>query len=1158
MTYAPTRPAGVLAEGLVEIDGEGFYAIPDVDRLPPFLMSVLSPSDHWMFVSSLGPLTAGRRDADHALFPYETDDRLHRACGTNGPVTVVRVGTGPDVTRWEPFRGPVPDGARRSLYKSVVGNQVVFEEAHDGLGLVFSWRWATSDRFGFVRTATLACTGDRPVRAAVLDGLVDVLPYGVTPDLHRRQSNLTNAYKRNELIDPATRLAVFSLESHIVDRAEPAEALQASVVWSDGWDATVCLDPAALAAFRDGRAVEAAPLVTGRAGAYLLAGTVEVDVGERVSWSIVGDVDCSQADVAALRRELRAGPDVEASMGRSTERLVALLASSDAQQRTGDRIATAHQFANVAYNVMRGGVFAHGYQLATQDYAAFLAARNRAVVDRHAGWLSELPEHVERRDLLRSAVEGGDPHLVRLTLEYLPLIFGRRHGDPSRPWNAFSIRTHDTEGRPVVWYEGNWRDIFQNWEALALAFPEYLPSFVAAFVNASTLDGHNPYRINRDGIDWEIPEPDDPWSNIGYWGDHQIVYLLRLLDATRRYLPGELEALLGKRWFSYADVPYRIAPYEELVREPKATIEYDESAAARSAARAAEIGGDGKLVPGPDGEVYLVTLVEKLLVAALAKLSNYVPGAGIWMNTQRPEWNDANNALVGHGVSMVTLCHLRPYLQRLAGLAAGAGGDVIELSSEVAGWLAAVTGAMREHASLIGGELTGAGRRRLMDDLGEAFTAYRLAVYGTGFSGSVEVAAGDVADLCVVALAHLDDAIARNRRPDGLYHSYNLVDLGDGTAAVLRLPEMLEGQVAVLSSGLLGPDAAADLVDALFASALYRADQRSFMLYPVRTLPPFLDKNVVPAELVAANPLLVALLAGGDRSVVEVDVDGVHRFNASFRNTGDLEAALDRLAGDERWRRLVSEQRAAVLDAYEEVVQHRRFTGRSGSMYAYEGLGSVYWHMVGKLLVAVQEALLAAHDDGAGDAAVTRLRDAYWAIRGGLGLNKTALEYGAFPTDPYSHTPAHTGAQQPGMTGQVKEELLARLLETGVRVVDGAIVFDPVSLRAEELLVGPEAWEVIGIDGGRATVEVPAQSLGLTVCQVPVIVTARAGKPEIEVTRADGSRHRVPGAALDAETSRAIFGRSGQIARLHAFVPLGPDPVSTQDGSQPARTSLDP
>ena len=38
-------------------------------------------------------------------------------------------------------------------------------------------------------------------------------------------------------------------------------------------------------------------------------------------------------------------------------------------------------------------------------------------------------------------------------------------------------------------YEGNWRDIFQNWEALCVCFPEYLGSIIAKFVNASTADG---------------------------------------------------------------------------------------------------------------------------------------------------------------------------------------------------------------------------------------------------------------------------------------------------------------------------------------------------------------------------------------------------------------------------------------------------------------------------------------------------------------------------------------------------------------------------------------------------------------------------------------------------------------------------------------------
>ena len=75
-------------KALVEIDGEGFYAVPDVDQMPPFLMSVVSDGDRWMFVSSSGALTAGRADTSGALFPYETDDRLHQSAGLVVPCNV--------------------------------------------------------------------------------------------------------------------------------------------------------------------------------------------------------------------------------------------------------------------------------------------------------------------------------------------------------------------------------------------------------------------------------------------------------------------------------------------------------------------------------------------------------------------------------------------------------------------------------------------------------------------------------------------------------------------------------------------------------------------------------------------------------------------------------------------------------------------------------------------------------------------------------------------------------------------------------------------------------------------------------------------------------------------------------------------------------------
>ena len=98
---------------------------------------------------------------------------------------------------------------------------------------------------------------------------------------------------------------------------------------------------------------------------------------------------------------------------------------------------------------------------------------------------------------------------------------------------------------------------------------------VRRFVNASTADGYNPYRITKDGFDWEKPDPEDPWANIGYWGDHQIVYLQKLLEWSRRFSPDGFRELLTEQQGVYAELPYRIRNYQHMLQDANNTIDYD-------------------------------------------------------------------------------------------------------------------------------------------------------------------------------------------------------------------------------------------------------------------------------------------------------------------------------------------------------------------------------------------------------------------------------------------------------------------------------------------------------------------------------------------------------------------------------------------------------
>ncbi len=1130
--------SGRISGEFVSLAGERYYAIRHVDGMAPFFVSVVSSDDHWLFVSSTGALTAGRVSPETALFPYVPVDKIHDSAAHTGSKTLLRVHADGAARYWEPFNREHDDryATTRNLYKNSLGNKLCFEELNHDLALAFRWTWTTSRSFGFVRQCELENLGTASRTVELLDGLQNILPAGTPSFTQTNASNLVDAYKWTEL-DEATGLALFTLYAGISDRPEPCESLRATTVFCLGLTGPqVLISAQQLGDFRRGQPLRAESRTRGVRGAYLVSTALELPPGQAQRWQIVANLEQSQAEVVALRRQLREPGRLSAELARSVEsgsdRLARIVARGDGLQLTAEEIVTAHHFSAVLFNLLRGGIFDDQYQVATRHFAATLRHFNRNAYRRNRDFLEGLPDEL-RLDALLSTIEAhGDPQLERLASEYLPLTFGRRHGDPSRPWNRFAIRLKDESGEPLLAYEGNWRDIFQNWEALSFSYPGFIDSVISKFVNASTVDGYNPYRIDMQGFDWEAEEPDNPWSNIGYWGDHQIIYLAKLLELSRAFDPRRLHELLRRPIFSYANVPYRIRPFERLLENPKSTVAYDHELADRIARRVQDMGADGKLVLDQDGEVYQVNLLEKLLVPLLGKLGNLVVDGGIWLNTQRPEWNDANNALVGHGLSMVTLCYMRRYAVFLRQLIAE-DADSFALSAEVSQWLEDSSAELAEIRELRrGGPISDQQRYRSLVRLGEAASRYRVRVYAQGgFSGTVEEQASKVSDLLDAALAVIEHSIEANQRQDGLYHAYNLLALEPDAAAVDTLYTMLEGQVAALSSGIIPPDAAVKVLDALFASDLYRPDQNSFLLYPDRDLPGFLAKNRIADEAIEGVPLLQRMLSAGDERIVLRDADGCCRFSATLTNAASLDAQLDLLApdyGDE-----LETARGPIQAIYESVFKHRAFTGRSGTMFGFEGLGSIYWHMVSKLLLAVQENFFAAVELGADAATCARLGELYYRVSAGLGFNKTPAEYGAFPADPYSHTPRHAGARQPGMTGQVKEDVLCRFGELGIRVRDGEVRFRPDLLRSREFADGPRDFRYLDVNDSWQVVTVPASGLAFTWCQVPVIYRLDATDREtLRITWADGREEELPRLALPAGPSSELFRRGGRIRRL--------------------------
>ena len=1125
----------------VIINNENYYKIENVDAMRPFFMSIVSPYNHWLFISSNGSLSAGRKDSNNALFPYYTDDKITELQEITGNKAIFKIFNKNEISIWEPFslRNYGLYDIERNLYKNLKGNKVIFEEINKSIGLTYKYQWSTCDEFGFVKKSSINNHSGDIIKIELVDGIQNILPWGVDEALQNSTSNLVDAYKRNEL-EESSKIGIYALSAIIVDKAEPSEALKANISWSNGFDdCKILISSLQLDNFRKNIELFQENDVKAEKGAYFINSQISLNENETKEWYIVSDVNKSSSEVLELKKIISEEKNIIAKINQCIEKasddLLKLVGASDGLQTSQRRLRNIRHFSNTLFNIMRGGIFDNHYDIEKLDFSDYIKRSNKKVFSKKKDLINNLPEIFDIKKLRFLCENDDDKNFIRLCYEYLPLKFSRRHGDPSRPWNKFSINTrNEIDDSKILDYQGNWRDIFQNWEALAYSYPEFIEGMICKFLNSTTFDGYNPYRVTKYGFDWETIEADNPWSYIGYWGDHQIIYLLKFLEFIENYYPGKIKKYLDHDFFVYANVPYKIKSHDEILKDPKNTIDFDFENEEKILRRRERFGIDGALLRDENYFIIKVNFIEKILATSLAKISNFIPEAGIWMNTQRPEWNDANNALVGNGVSMVTLYYLRRFLGYFKDIIEKYSLSEYDLSSELKDYFDQIYSSLINNENLLVGNINDHDRKLIMDQLGVAASSYRNTIYKNGFSGDKSlISKKEILEFINITIKFLNHSIKSNKRSDGLYHAYNLITIHDSAVEISYLPEMLEGQVAILSSGALSTNENLEVLNNLRNSKLFRPDQYSYLLYPNKNLPGFLEKNNIPEKDVLGSKFLTSLVEEGNKQIIVKDCHGGYHFNGLFNNINSLVDEIKKLP--EKYTDLVKKERDYVYDLFEKVFDHKSFTGRSGTFYGYEGLGSIYWHMVSKLQLAVYEVTSKAIKSKDDKKTIGKLFDHYFEINEGIGVNKSPDLYGAFPTDPYSHTPFGRGAQQPGMTGQVKEDIISRFGELGLRVFDGKISFDPSILRKDEFNLTESIFKYVDYNSKIKLMNLNKNTLAFSICQVPVIYHLSKSE-EIEITFVNGDSKRISGNEIDEINSKKIFERNNEIEKIDVFV----------------------
>jgi len=412
----------------VQLDGRDYVVIRGLESLDPFFLSLVSASEQWFFCSSNGSLSAGRRSPDTALFPYLTVDKILDNWNCSGALTAISC----EGHLWHPFWPVATHFApvKRRLLKSLLGEELIFEERHDALGLVFSYRWQLSDEFGFVRKVELINEGDETRSLRMIDGLQDLLPSGVNHGLHLELSCLADAYKMSELVCGGA-LMIHRLASGIVDAPIPLECLKVTTVWTSGFEGghTFLSRTEAENYLKRGQ-VTGGQKSRGQRGAFLLGGEMTLAAGESRKWTMVAEIEQSHQAVAKLATQLEDPVSllaaVENDLRKERERLYALVASVDGFQVTADRDVAHYHYHNTLCNYLRGGLPEDHAKLGRESFIHYLAQNNRPLLEKHQDALESLPVSVQRADLIDWAAQQGSLSELggtRLDLPRLPRRF---------------------------------------------------------------------------------------------------------------------------------------------------------------------------------------------------------------------------------------------------------------------------------------------------------------------------------------------------------------------------------------------------------------------------------------------------------------------------------------------------------------------------------------------------------------------------------------------------------------------------------------------------------------------------------------------------------------------------------------------------------------
>jgi len=620
----------------------------------------------WAFYTNRGQCISsfGVRDKNGAMLEFHAANKAYVLTSLLGFRTFIKLEISTGTVLYEPFQSTAADGIEQRLV--IRSEEIEIEEVNHTLGLRFRVVYYTLPNEcvpALVRCVKLENIGTHTVQASVLDGLPQIVPFGLEEKLLKFMSRTMEAFSEIRHIEES--LPFYKLKVEPSDKPE--------MQWIEGGFFAFTL--------QQGQTI---PIV---ADPDLVFG---MDTSLRTPQAFLS---ASSIDVNAARRETMTGC--------AFAHMTLTLAPAD----------TTHWESY--FGQVPDWAIANAFRnRAAQDalYASRKRNENTHLLHQISAQFALIAGPIEldpysRQAFLDNTLRGGQPVVIQGPDGARVFhTFTRKHGDMERDYNFFELA-------PTYWSQGNgnFRDVNQNRRSENFTFADVGVSNIETFFNLIQIDGNNPLVIQAEKFclkpaaltqllhDWHAGQAAEwqalltqpfspgelmdkliasyasaerakPWFDQilarsdkiqdarhgeGYWVDHWI-YNLDLIDGYAALYPDKLRALFFEhKQLTYFDNDHVVQPRAKkyvlradgCVRQMHAVVKDTDKAdliANRTEQPHAMRTQQGL------GHVYRSTLLEKLLSLMAIKAAQLDPfGMGLEMEAEKPGWCDALNGLPG-------------------------------------------------------------------------------------------------------------------------------------------------------------------------------------------------------------------------------------------------------------------------------------------------------------------------------------------------------------------------------------------------------------------------------------------------------------------------------------------------------------------------------